>query len=81
MDIRFHPHAVQRMQERSISVDEVIQTITQPEGRIPQSKDKTIFYKTLKGRSDNLVAAVVVEKQPGDIWEVLTVLVNFEVRK
>lgn len=40
-----------------------------------------ILYKKLKNRTDNLVAAVVLEKLPDDLIEVLTVLVNFEVRK
>lgn len=69
------------MQERGLSVDEVLQILQAPDGKISQSKDKAILYKTLKGRRDNLVAAVVVERMPGDVLEVVTVLVNFEVRK
>jgi hypothetical protein len=70
-----------RMQERDLSVDEVLQIIQKADGKIAQSKDKTILYKALKGRRDNLIAAVVVERMPGDVLEVVTVLVNFEVRK
>ncbi len=69
------------MQERALSVEEVQQVIQKPDGRISQSKDKTIYYKRLSGRRDNFVAAVVVELLPDEILEVLTVLINFEVRK
>ena len=69
------------MQERALSVDDVLQVIQKPDGKISQSKDKTIYYKRLPGRRDNLVAAVVVELLPDETLEVLTVLINFEVRK
>lgn len=81
MELRFHPHAVERMLERRISVAEVEQIVSDPDGKIAQSKDKMILYKKLGKRKDNLVAAVVVERLPGDFLEVVTVLVNFEVRK
>jgi hypothetical protein len=81
VNIRFQPHAVWRMQQRNLSVEEVLQIIQEPDGKIAQSKDKTILYKKLNRRSDNLVAAVVVERMAGDLLEVVTVLVNFEVRK
>ncbi len=80
MEIRFHPHAVERMQERSVSVREIQSIIASPDGRIPQSKDKEILYKRIRGRKDNFVAAVIVEKMPGNLIEVITVLINFEVR-
>ncbi len=69
------------MQERDLSVEEVLQVIQKPDGRIPQSKDKTIYFKKLSRRRDNLIATVVVELLPDEILEVLTVLINFEVRK
>ena len=81
MELRFHPHAVSRMLDRRISVEEVEQIVSAPDGIISQSKDKSIRYKKLAHRKDNLVAAVVVETRPGNIFEVITVLVNFEVRK
>lgn len=80
MELRFHPHAVGRMQERKLTVEEIEEVIHSPHGRIRQSKDKSILYKTLVGRKDNLIATVIIEI-PGDIIEVLTVLVNFEVTK
>lgn len=78
--MRFHPHAVVRMQERHLSVQEILRVIQQPDGKITQSKDKAIYYKKLDRRRDNLIAAVVIEFQPGEVVEVITVLVNFEVR-
>lgn len=81
MKLRFYPHAVLRMQERALSVEDVLRIIERPGGKISQSKDKTIYYKKLSGRRDNLIAAVVVELLPDEILEVLTVLINFKVRK
>jgi hypothetical protein len=81
MKLKFHEHAVQRMQERKISVDEVGQIIEEPDGKIRQSQDKWILYKKLKKRKDNLLAAVIVDRGEEDWIEVITVLINFEVRK
>jgi hypothetical protein len=81
MELRFHPHAVERMQERNLTVGEVEAVIRAPDGRIPQTRDKAILYKRLSRRSDNLIAAVVVELGAGGITEVITVLINFEVKK
>lgn len=69
------------MQERKISVLEVELIIAVPDGQIRQTKDKVIYYKKLPARKDNMLAAVVVEHFAGDIVEVVTVLVNFEVKK
>ena len=80
MELRFHPHAVERMQERKVTVAEVNQIISAPDGRIRQSKDKEILYRKLPNRRDNMVAAVVVERLDEGLVEVVTVLVNFEVR-
>lgn len=69
------------MQERKLTVEEVQAVIEAPDGKIPQTKDKAILYRRIHRRADNLVAAVVVESLPGGWIEVVTVLVNFEVRK
>ncbi len=70
------------MLERKISVQEVEQIIAKPDGQIKQTKDKTIYYKKLSARKDNLLAAVVVEHFASfGVIEVVTVLVNFEVKK
>jgi hypothetical protein len=81
MKLLFHPHAVERMQQRKLSVHEIIDVVVEPDGRIKQSFDKWILYKDLSHRKDNLIAAVVVEKKDEKTYEVITVLINFEVRK
>lgn len=81
MELRFQSHAVERMQERKLTVSDIEAVVASPDGRISQTKDKSILYKKLSGRTDNLVTAVVVELLPGDVTEVITVLVNFEVKK
>ena len=69
------------MQERGLSVDEVSQVVNEPDGKISQSRDKFIFFKRLVHRRDNLIAAVLVEILPDEEAEIITVLINFEVRK
>lgn len=79
MEIEYSSHAVERMLQRRISPQEVENILTEPDGVIRQSKDKFIAYKKIRGRRDNLLAAVAVED--ADVWEVITVMVNFEVRE
>lgn len=67
------------MLQRRISPQEVEDILTEPDGVIRQSRDKFIAYKKIRGRRDNLLAAVAVED--GRVWEVITVMVNFEVQK
>lgn len=67
------------MLQRGISPQEVEDILTEPDGMIRQSRDKFIAYEKIRGRRDNLLAAVAVED--GRVWEVITVMVNFEVRK
>ena len=80
MDHTFSAHAVQRMIERRITPSDVNLVISNPDGTILQSRDKTIFYKRLRLRKDNLIAVVAVKAASHEGWEVITVLVNFEVR-
>ncbi|MBI2608523.1 MAG: DUF4258 domain-containing protein [Deltaproteobacteria bacterium] len=80
MEIKYSSHAVQRMVQRNVSTQEVEFVLTDPDGTIKQSKDKYIFYKKMKLRKDNMIAAVVVRKKR-KLCEVLTVLINFEVVK
>ena len=80
MELVYSSHAVERMQERKLSTRDVESVIFRPDGKIKQSKDKWIYHKKLKGRLDNSVAAVVVEKK-GNFMEIVTVMVNFEVKK
>ena len=79
MEIRYRSHAVNRMLQRKISTDEVELILNEPDGVIAQSLDKFIFYKKLKGRRDNLIAAVTLIKSK-DTFEVLTVMIDFEVQ-
>ena len=79
MEIKYSSHAVERMLQRRISPQEVEDILTEPDGVIRQSRDKFIAYKKIRGRRDNLLAAVAVED--GRVWEVITVMVNFEVQK
>ena len=52
--------------------------MSNPDGTIRQSSDKAIFFKEMAGRSDNMLAVVAVQQQSS--YEVITVLVNFEVK-
>ena len=65
------------MFERRISPQEVEGVLRDPDGVISQSMDKVIAYKHIDGRADNSIAVVAVEGR--EVWEVVTVMVNFEV--
>lgn len=83
MIIKYRQHAVDQMYARKITGSVVESVITSYDGSpVIQSPDKRIFYKKIRGRSDNLIAVVVLSivNQP-EILEVLTVMVRFEVRK
>lgn len=79
MEIKYRSHAVDRMLQRNISTMEVEQIINGPDGVIKQSQDKFIYYKKIKGRTDNLIAAVTLTKSKGFL-EILTVMIDFEVQ-
>ena len=79
MEIKYRSHAVNRMLQRKISTDEVELILKEPDVVIAQSLDKFIFYKKLKSRRDNLIAAVTLIKSK-DTFEVLTVMIDFEVQ-
>ena len=78
IDVIYRSHAVERMLQRKISTVEVEMVLLEPDGVIKQSLDKYIYYKKLKGRTDNMVAAVAIKKKH-DSFEVLTVMIDFEV--
>ncbi len=67
------------MIERQVSTTEVAELLVKPEGLIRQSKDKVIVYREFEGREDNPIAVVAVEQ--GGNFEVVTVMVGFEVKK
>jgi hypothetical protein len=79
MEIKYRSHAVNRMLQSKISTDKVELILKEPDGVIAQSLDKFIFYKKLKGRKDNLIAAVTLIKSK-ETFEVLTVMIDFEVQ-
>jgi hypothetical protein len=62
MVIKYRSHAVNRMLQRNNTTVEVEFVISEPDGTIKQSRDKFIYYKKLKGREDNLIAAVTLVK-------------------
>lgn len=80
MDIKYSAHAVDRMLQRKITTTQIERILNDPDGMIHQSKDKIIFYKTLKERKDNAMAVVTVLRNL-DTYEVITVMINFEVNK
>ena len=79
MEIKYTAHAVERMMQRHVSPQAVEALLTEPDGSILQSMDKYIFYKKIKGRKDNDIAAVVIHKMKYQ-YEVITVMINFEVK-
>ena len=79
MEIKFNSHAVERMFQRKVSAQEVEDLLAKPDGVIRQSRDKVIAYKRIGRRTDNAVAVVAAEGKGA--WEVITVMVNFEVRQ
>ena len=79
MQINFSSHAVDRMIQRQISTVEVEDLLARPDSLIRQSKDKVIVYKRMPGRKDNALAAVAIERDGA--FEVIIVMVNFEVKK
>ncbi len=80
MEIKYSSHAVERMFQRKISLKEVELVILKPDGEISQSRDKSIFYKRIANRKDNMLAAVTVKIEK-DYYEVITIMINFEVKK
>ena len=74
------PHAVERIEERKISLKELESILKNPDEIIPQGP-KFILMKMFVHRNDNCLAVVVVEKEGRDLWLVITVLVNFQKRK
>ncbi len=80
MDIKYTTHAVERMIERKISPNDVFLILSEPDGKIQQSQDKWIYYKKIMYRKDSLIAAVIVERG-NESWEIITIMIHFEVKK
>lgn len=71
------PHAVERIVDRKISMAELESLILSPDEVVAQGP-KFLLIKKFKGRKDNNVAAVILEKKEQDLWVVITVMVNFQ---
>ena len=71
-------HAVQRMEERRVHLNDIKAIVSTPDFVLKQGA-KFILAKELENRSDNLVGAVLLEKESSP-WLVVTVMVNFAVR-
>ncbi len=82
MEWKYSSHAVDRMLQRNISVAEVEEVLSKPDGKIQQSSDKWIFFRKIIRRKDNRLAAVVVtySGNSNEKGEVLTVMNHFEVK-
>ena len=74
------PHAALRMTERKVSAAEIEETIQRPDWVLEQGP-KWILAKHFSHRKDNLLAAVVIQKEEANLWIVLTLMVHFEIRK
>ena len=80
MELVFSKHAVEQMLKRQITPEEVETIVFHPDGDFSQSRDKQVLYKRFTKRKDNLIAVVVILRKV-DVFEIITVMHNFEVRK
>ncbi len=70
------PHAVERIAERKVSISEIQEVLDSPD-IVKEQGTKFIFAKSLSGRTDNMIACVVLERNENDLWIVITVMHNF----
>jgi hypothetical protein len=73
-------HAALRAEERKITASEIELLLKSPDEVVKQG-NKFIFAKRFQTRKDNMMAAVVIEKQENETWLVITLMINFEVKK
>ena len=71
------PHAVDKVLDRKISMQELEQLILNPDEIIEQGPKFILVKKFLK-RKDNNMAAVLIEKKGKDLWVIITVMINFQ---
>lgn len=71
------PHAVDKVLDRKISMQELEQLILNPDKIIEQGPKFILVKKFLK-RKDNNMAAVLIEKKGKDLWVIITVMINFQ---
>ena len=74
------PHAASRMAERKINSSDIELILNDPDWMLQQGP-KWILAKNFKKRNDNLLAAVIIEKEDARLWIVLTVMVRFELKR
>lgn len=72
-------HAALRAAERKISRTEIEELVHYADFVIPQGP-KYLFVKTFPHRIDNHIAAVIIRNKELDLWVVITLLVNFQIR-
>ncbi len=70
-------HALQRILERKITLEQLDLVIKKPDF-VAQQGPKFILAKKIKGRKDNMLSAVVIEKMEKNLWIVITVMVDFQ---
>ncbi len=70
----FTNHAWQRLDDRTISADMVVETISYPEKRFASGQSGTKFIRTLRGRKVHVVA----EKNRDSQWVVISTWVRGE---
>ena len=70
------PHALKRIQERKLRAEDLADVIERPDLVLTQGP-KWILAKTVRGRTDNRIAAVLLERKDQGLWVVITVMVNF----
>lgn len=73
-------HAALRAEERGITAHEIQELLSEPDHAIGQGP-KWVFTKSFSKRRDNMIAAVLIEKQEKNLWLVITVMNEFEIRK
>jgi hypothetical protein len=73
------PHSVKRMEERNISLAEISEIIEHPDVLMRQGP-KWLLAKYFQHRSDNMIAAVLLEREEKNLWLVITVMIQFEKR-
>jgi hypothetical protein len=82
MSVRFHPHALERMEERGATKEEVRATIEQGE-RFPAKFGRTGFRRNFsfdaewRGRYYRTKQVEVYAVQEGSDWLVITVITRY----
>lgn len=82
MTVRLHPHAVERLQEREATREEVVSTVLQGE-QIPAKFGRSGFRRNFtfnrewRGRRYSTKQILVYAIRDGEDWLVITVITRF----